>query len=457
MAQNFKIMQKEELWQTVLAQIQFHISPANFETWFKNTNIFSKKGGAVWISVPNSFSKEWIESKYHKLILSTLHSLDEEVKEISYLVESPVAKIKQEKEEINLSLPDQLEFPEFKVDRETNLNPRYIFENFIVGSFNELPHAAAIAVSKDPGTVYNPLFVYGGVGLGKTHLLQAVGNEVTKKLSNKKVKYIPAEKFTSEVVLSIRNHNIENLKDKYRKIDVLILDDVQFLAGKEKTQEEFFHTFNALYEKNKQIILSSDRPPKAIPALEERLRSRFEGGMIADISLPDLETRMAILKAKVQERKVNLSEDVLTYLASNIQKNIRELEGALNRTIAFQKLNRKEADIEIVKNLLKNIIQSPKNIANPKKIIQAVAEFYDLKEKEILSVCRKREVVRPRQVAVYLLREDLKNSFPFIGRKIGGKDHTTAIHSYEKIKREIETNDNLKEEITLIRQRVCSA
>ena len=457
MAQNFKLMQKEELWQTVLAQIQFHISPANFETWFKNTYIFSKKGGAVWIAVPNSFSKEWIESKYHKLILSTLHALDEEVKEINYVVESPNAKEKQEKEELNLSLPDQLEFPEFTTDKETNLNPRYIFENFIVGSFNELPHAAAVAVSREPGVVYNPLFIYGGVGLGKTHLLQAVGNEVAKKLSNKKVRYIPSEKFTSEVVLSIRNHNVENFKDKYRKIDVLIIDDIQFLAGKEKTQEEFFHIFNALYEKNKQIILSSDRPPKAIPALEERLRSRFEGGMIADISLPDLETRMAILKAKIQERKVSLPEDVLVYLANNIQKNIRELEGALNRMIAFQRLNKKEADIEIVKNLLKNILQSPKKIANPKKIIQAVAEFYDLKEKDILSVCRKREVVKPRQVVAYLLREDLKNSFPFIGRKIGGKDHTTAIHSYEKIRKEIATNDNLKEEITLIRQRVCSA
>jgi chromosomal replication initiator protein len=450
-------MEKEDLWQAVLAQIQFHISPANFETWFKNTHILSKKGGTILIAVPNSFSREWIENKYHKLILTTLHGLNEEIKEAKYLVESSSLKTRQQREEISLASSDQLEFSEFKINKETNLNPRYTFDNFIVGSFNELPHAAATAVAKEPGLVYNPLFIYGGVGLGKTHLLQALGNEITKGLPQKRVKYMPAEKFTSEVVLSIRNHTVESLKEKYRQVDVLIIDDVQFLAGKEKTQEEFFHTFNALYEKNKQIILSSDRPPKAIPALEERLRSRFEGGMIADISLPDFETRMAILKAKAQERKVNFPEEILSYLANSIQRNIRELEGALNRLIAFQKLNKQIPDLEISKNLLKNIIQSPKKMASPKKIVQVVAEFYDLKERDILSVSRKREVVRPRQIAVYLLREELKSSFPFIGRKIGGKDHTTAIHSYEKIKKEMSSDENLKEELNLIRQRIFSA
>ena len=369
----------------------------------------------------------------------------------------PPTKTPQAKEVVSLPESDQLEFSEFKIDKETNLNPRYTFENFIVGSFNELPHAAAIAVTKEPGLVYNPLFVYGGVGLGKTHLLQAAGNEITKKLSSKRVKYIPSEKFTSEVVLSIRNHNVEAFKEKYRQVDVLIIDDIQFLAGKEKTQEEFFHIFNSLYEKNKQVILSSDRPPKAIPSLEERLRSRFEGGMIADISLPDLETRIAILKTKAQERQVKFSEEIFTYLANNIQRNIRELEGALNRLIAFQKLNKQTPGLEITKSLLKNLIQSPKKIASPKKIIQAVVEFYDLKEKDIMSSSRKREIVQPRQIVVYLLREELKNSFPFIGRKIGGKDHTTAIHSYEKIKKDLNSNENLREELNLIRQRIFSA
>jgi chromosomal replication initiator protein len=449
-------MVKEELWQAVLAQVQLGISQANFATWFKNTEIISQEENQVVVSVPNSFAKEWLENKYGKTILKILHSLNEEIKEVKYTVGKTELKISKKAPISFLSEAGQLEFQEFKVDKETNLNPRYTFENFVVAPFNELPQAAAWAVSKNPGFVYNPLFVYGGVGLGKTHLLQAVGNETIKNFSQKKVKYIPSEKFTAGVVSSIRNHEIEDFKSKYRAIDVLILDDVQFLAGKEKTQEEFFHTFNYLYEKNKQIILSSDRPPKAIPALTERLRSRFEGGMIADIGYPDYETRIAILKAKAQERKIDFSEEVLNYIASNIQRNIRELEGALNRLSAYQKLNNKPPDLEATEALLKNLILSPVRVATPKKIIQAVAEFYDLKEKDLLSPSRKKEIVKPRQVAMYLLREDLKSSYPFIGRKFGGKDHTTAIHSYGKVLKELEINENLSDEISLIRQRIFS-
>jgi len=447
-------MNKEDLWEAVLAQIQFNISPANFATWLKNTGVISKKDGTVWISVPNSFSREWLENKYNKIILKALHGLDEDVKEVKYVVEKAGLKIGSQEKIFPLLETDQLELPEFNIDKGTNLNPRYTFSNFIVGSFNELPQAAAIAVSREPGLVYNPFFVYGGVGLGKTHLLQAVGNDVVKNFSAKKIKYIPAEKFTSEVVSSIRNHSIENLKAKYRQLDVLILDDVQFLAGKEKTQEEFFHTFNALYEKNKQIILSSDRPPKAIPALEERLRSRFEGGMIADISLPDFETRMAILKAKSQERKVELPEDVLNYIASSIQRNIRELEGALNRLIAYQRINTQPPDLEITKALLKKTLSSPSKVTNLKKILQTVAEFYDLKERDLLACSRKKEIIKPRHVAIYLLRTELKLSYPFIGKKIGGKDHTTVIHGYKKIMNEILKDENLKEEVDLLRQRI---
>jgi chromosomal replication initiator protein len=448
-------MTKEELWEAILAQVQLNISPANFSTWFKNTAIVSQKEGEVIVSVPNSFAKEWLENKYGKTILKILHSLDEEIKEVKYIVGKSELKVFK-KASVPISETGQLEFQEFKVDKETNLNPRYTFENFIVGSFNELPQAAAWAVAKKPGLVYNPLFIYGGVGLGKTHLLQAIGNEVLKNFSQKKVKYNPSEKFTSGVVSSIRNHEIENFKSKYRAIDVLILDDVQFLAGKEKTQEEFFHTFNTLYEKNKQIVLSSDRPPKAIPALAERLRSRFEGGMIADISFPDYETRVAILKAKSREREIDLPEEVLNYIASNIQRNIRELEGALNRLSAYRKLQNLTPDLTVVKSLLKSLIFSPGRAITPKKIIQAVAEFYDLKEKDLLSASRKKEIVKPRQVAMYLLREELKGSYPFIGRKFGGKDHTTAIHSYGKILNELEKDENLEEEINLIRQRFTS-
>ena len=326
-----------------LAQIQLNISPANFATWFKNTGIVDLKDGEVVISVPNSFAKEWLEQKYNKNIFKIIHGLDEKIKEVKYVIGKQDLKVAKKRKSFCLAANDQLEFPEFKVDKETNLNPRYTFENFVVGPFNELPHAAAQAVSKNPGFVYNPLFIYGGVGLGKTHLLQAIGNDVIKNFPGKKVRYISAEKFTSGVITSIRNHEMEAFKSHYRQIDVLIIDDIQFLAGKEKTQEEFFHTFNALYEKNKQIILSSDRPPKTIPALAERLRSRFEGGMIADIGAPDFETRVAILKTKSRERAIEVPDDILHYIASNIQRNIRELEGALNRLVGSSKTKQPDA------------------------------------------------------------------------------------------------------------------
>ncbi|MDI6591515.1 MAG: chromosomal replication initiator protein DnaA [Patescibacteria group bacterium] len=445
-------MTNEELWQAVLAQIQLNISSANFATWFKNTKIISQKNSQVIVSVPNSFVKEWLEQKYNKFILKILHSLNEQIKEVKY----SIGKGELKRTLLPVEETNQLEFPEFKIDKETNLNSRYTFENFIVGPFNELPQAAAWAVAKNPGFIYNPLFIYGGVGLGKTHLLQAIGNEIVKNFPEKRVRYIFSEKFTSGVVASIRNQEMERFKSKYREIDVLIIDDVQFLAGKEKTQEEFFHTFNALYEKNKQIVISSDRPPKAIPALTERLRSRFEGGMIADISYPDFETRVAILKAKSREKNIDFSDEIYNYIASNIQKNIRELEGALNRLIVYQKLNNRSPDIESAKSLLKNILYSPKRVATPKKIIQAVAEFYDLKEKDLIKNSRKREIVRPRQIAMFLLREILNSSFPFIGKKLGKKDHTTAIHSCEKIQKELENNENLEEEINLIKQRIFS-
>ncbi len=449
-------MIKEELWQAVLAQIQLNISPANFATWFKNTGVVSKKNEQVTICVPNSFAKEWLENKYGKIIFKILHDLDKEIKEIKYIIGKAELKISKK-----IPMPaletGQMEFQEFQIDKESNLNPKYTFDNFIVGPFNDLPQAASWAVSKNPGLVYNPLFIYGGVGLGKTHLLEAIGNEVLKDFSQKKVKYLPAEKFISGVVSSIRNREIENFKLKYKAIDVLIIDDIQFLAGKEKTQEEFFHIFNALYEENKQIILSSDRPPKAIPSLAERLRSRFEGGMIADIGYPDYETRIAILTAKLQEKRITLSEDILDYLASSIQKNIRELEGALNKLVAYQRLNNKISDLETTKTLLKNVLLAPGRTINAKKIIQSVADFYDLKEKEILSSSRKKEIVTPRQIAMYLLREELKGSYPFIGRKLGGKDHTTAIHACEKISKELEVNKILNDEISMIKEIAHSA
>lgn len=452
-------MTNEELWQTVLAQIQLTISPASFATWFKQTSITQQKDGELVISVPNLFSREWLKNKYHKLILKILNEQDSSIRDIEYVIgqgSSAKPSAPTNREIRSSANNEQTDFPELKIDRETNLNPRYLFENFIVGGFNEMAHAAATAVAKSPGQEYNPLFIYGGVGLGKTHLLQAIGNEVSKNFNKKIVKYLPADKFTTEIVSAIRNRQIESLKNRLQKIDVLILDDVQFLAGKEKTQEEFFHLFNSLYEKNKQIVLSSDRPPKAIAALAERLRSRFEGGTIADISLPDLETRLAILKTKAQERKINIPDDVLAFAAGAVQKNIRELEGALNRLMANQKISSKPLTIEAAKSLLSGFAASPPKISSPKKIVRVVSEFYDLKEKEVFEQSRKKEVVKPRQVIMFLLREDLKYSFPAIGRLFKGKDHTTAIHAFKKIQRECLTDENVAEEVSLIRRKLQS-
>ncbi len=457
-------MENNELWQAALGEIELSISKANYITWFKNTNISSKKDNQVVISVPNAFTKEWLENKYNKIILKALRNISNEVKEIVYIInyqkEEPKEKIKKKevaKDKINVQIPEeQLDFNQFKIDKRTNLNARYTFNNFVVASFNELAFAATQSVIKNPGNTYNPLFIYGGVGTGKTHLLQALGNEVTKENSSKKVLYVSSEKFTNDVILAISNNEMNKLKNFYRKIDILIIDDIQFLAGKEKTQEEFFHTFNTLYENNKQIILSSDRPPKAIPTLEERLRSRFEGGMIADIGIPDFETRIVILKTKLKDLSLELPDDILSYIASNIQRNVRELEGALNRVIAFTRLNNSVPSQSQVEKILKNIISDPQKRTNYKDIIKVVSEFYDIDIKDLTNQSRRKEVVKPRQIAMYLLREELRSSYPFIGTNLGGRDHTTAIYACKKIDKEKENNKSLEEELNLIRQRLYS-
>jgi chromosomal replication initiator protein len=450
-------MNNSELWQSVLAQMQFNISKANFATWFQNTEIISKENGRVIISVPNAFSKEWLSNKYNKLILKILHTADESIKDIDFVIKIQPQKSADKKSSLNLEKTDdsQLKFDEFKINKDTNLNPRYTFDNFVVGSFNELAHAAALAVTDNPGFNYNPLFIYGGTGLGKTHLIEAIGNKISENSKNKKVKYISSEKFVAGIVSAIRANNMESFKAILAPIDVLILDDIQFIAGKNKSQEEFFHIFNSLYEKNKQIILSSDRPPNAIPELEDRLRSRFEGGMIADVSLPDYETRLVILKTKAQEKEADIPEKILEYIAENVKKNIRELEGALNKVLACQKLGQ-SLNIDNVKKSLNGFIFSPFDVANYKKIIETVAKFYNLEEKNLFDPTRKKEIVKPRQIAMFLLRKELKYSFPAIARKFGGKDHTTAIYAYKKILQENEENNKLTEELNLIKQRIYS-
>lgn len=450
-------MTNEQLWQAVLGELELSISKANFITWFKNTSISSRTEDEVVINVPNGFTKEWLENKYHKFIMKAIVNICPGIKKISYKI-GGVSDLAAGQ---NQDLSQFKNAQDFSValKNDTNmgsaLNPKYTFENFIVGSHNELAHAACLAVSKNPGTVYNPLFIYGGVGLGKTHLLQSIGNEVLKKGPDKKIKYASSEKFTNELVEAISGKNTKPFKEMYRKIDVLIIDDIQFLAGKEKTQEEFFHTFNTLYENNKQIVLSSDRPPKAIPALEERLRSRFEGGMIADVGFPDYETRLAILKAKIKEKNFNMPDESVNYIALHIQKNIRELQGALNRVMAICELDNSYPDIKKTTNILASVISQPiKKATTPKDVIKTVSEFYGIPTEDLLNKNRKKEIVKPRQVAMYLMRTEIKTSFPSIGNWLGGRDHTTAMHAFDKISKEIETDKVIEQEINLIIERI---
>ena len=454
-------MTNHELWQAVLSEVELSISKANFTTWFKNTNIISQKDGKIVIGVPNGFTKEWLENKYNKIILKALRNTVGKIKEVNYIISSTIKplietreKHEEKKDKKPITVKEQLDIREYRVDENTNLNPRYSFKSFIVASFNELAYAAAQSVIKDLGKIYNPLFIYGGVGVGKTHLIQAMGNEI--KTKGKNIIYVSSEKFGADLITSISEGKVEEFKNKYRKIDVLIIDDIQFLAGKEKTQEIFFHTFNSLYEKNKQIILSSDRPPRAIPTLEERLRSRFEGGMIADIGIPEYETRLVILKKKAQEIGIELPEEAYNYIAANVQKNIRELEGALNRVVAFVRLNNTIPSQKQLIKVLKTVISNPQKRTNYKKIAEIVADFYDVNINDLVNRSRKKEVVKPRQVVMYLMREELKSSYPFIGLKLGGRDHTTAIYACEKIGREMGDNTDLEQELNLIKERLYS-
>jgi len=455
-------MNHSDIWTAVLNEIEVQISRPSFLTWLKDSRLVDKneKEGIALVSLPNNFAREWVKNRYHKLILGSLRNYDRSIKKVDYIVSpanattvtvSKKAKI-EEGGNVDKSQPSLIEL---KVDPKTNLNPRYTFKNFIVGSSNELAHAAIQAVIDDVGKKYNPLFIYGGVGLGKTHLIQAGGNAVKERYQNKiNVLYVTSEKFINDVVWAIRNKSMENVKRKYRDIDMLIIDDIQFIGGKTTTEIEFFHTFNALYENNKQIIISSDRPPAAIPTLHERLKSRFEGGMVVDISYPDYEMRLAILKTKAQSQNVTIDEKTLEIVATKVQRNIRELEGVLNKIIFYEQCKKEKIDNKKLEEIINETTQiAAKNITSS-EIIKAVAEFYEIPENEITQRSRKQGVVEPRQVAMYLLREILKLSYPHIGEKLGKRDHTTVIHAYEKISREINQNTNLNHKIALIKERL---
>jgi chromosomal replication initiator protein len=461
-------MNTQQIWQAALGDLELTLSKANFTTWFKGTFILDLEENKVTIGVPNAFTKNWLEKKYAAEILKALRNITEaNLKEISY----QVASLKKEQA--------TSEFIDFEKEEKTNtglehkfveksalaatqlpgtaygLNPRYTFSSFVIGKGNELARAAASAVAANPGTTYNPLFIYGGAGLGKTHLLQAIGHEIAINQSKKKILYLTCEKFTNDFVHSVASGKAHSFKDIYRSVDILLVDDIQFLAGKDGTQEEFFHTFNALHQNNKQIVLSSDRPPKSIPALENRLLTRFEWGMIADISQPDLETRLAILQTKIAAKNYALDRAILNYLATNISSNIRELEGALNRIIAYHQLNNVQPNLESVKKILVGLTTNlQKKSLTPKDILLSVASFYDVKVEDILGKCREKKMVGPRQIIMFLLREEIKCSYPTIGQELGGRDHTTAMHAVDKIKNDYDNDEKTRREIEQIKQRL---
>ncbi len=454
-------MQNAALWQSVLGEIELSVSHATFTTWFKNTELLDQNEAGIVISVPNIFAKKQFEVKFNDQVRGVLSKNGINPKQITYTINTTGRNTRSSRETTTatafttdieglLSVNNKSKIGQTSAG---NLNPRYSFDNFIVGSSNDLAYTASQAVAANPGVKYNPLYLYGGVGLGKTHLAQAIGNEIIKKDPKIRVLYISSETFVSEFLDHIRFKK-KGFSEKYRNVDVLIVDDMQFIAGKEKTQEEFFHTFNHLHQNNKQIIISSDKPPKSIPTLTERLRSRFEMGMAIDIQMPDFETRCAILNIKAAQSGITLNHETTEYLATNIKTNIRELEGALNQLLAYAEMRGIEPDISTAEGLLGNIRHSRPQHLSTKQIIDKTAKHFQLELDEICGEKRDKYIVVPRQIAMYLLRSELHLSFPKIARELGRKDHTTAIHSIEKIEKAIKLDFLIREQVASIREKL---
>ena len=436
----------KQLWDDALVKIELSITTANFKTWFRDTHIVSLEDGTATIGVPSVFVKDWLQDKFQTMILKTLRDLTPHVRSVEYTVAQRNER-KQESSKnqtVNAALP----LEDYYINKSDNLNPKYSFDTFVVGPFNALAHAAAKTVSEKPGITYNPLFIYGKTGHGKTHLIQAVGNQIKK--TGKKVFYVTSERFAVDYFNALQSGSANNFKDRYRQYDVLIMDDVQFLASKEKTQEELFHLFNALHDNNKQIVFSSDQHPALLNGMEERLQSRFAQGMIVDLPAPDLESRAAILRAKAAQNSITLEDDVVEHLAQSIEGNVRELEGALNTIMCQSQLLGRTLSIDEVRTIIKNSSRPRKTLAIT-DVVEKVARYFDIDQASIYEKTRRKEVVKPRQIIMYILREDFQVSYPAIGKKLGGRDHTTVIHSCEKIKAELKSDTELEEEITQVR------
>ncbi len=447
-------MNNQQLWQAILGNLEVSLSKANFNTWFKNTSIIERGNDFIIVGVPSNFIKDWISGKFQTSLLKVLKSIAPEIKEIKYHVGHYKP---EETTQAPLIAPTQKQSVVYRETAPTytnGLNPTYTFETFIIGQNNELAHAASTAVAKNPGTQYNPLFIYGGVGLGKTHLMHAVGHKLLADNSRSKILYVTSEKFTNDYVAALSQKRMDDFKKLYRNVDMLLVDDVQFIAGKEQTQEEFFHTFNELRDKGKQIILTADRLPKDIPAIEQRLVSRFEWGMIADIQPPALETRIAILQTKMAKKGVVLSEEILNFIAENVVSNIRELEGALNRLLVYQQMENKNLTLEQAQQILSSMVNSKKKAVTLKKIAESVANFYSISMEDLLKQSRRKEFVKPRQTAMYLARKELGSSFPSIGEFFGGRDHTTVMHGVEKVEKAVSADDVMKQEVELIMEKL---
>ncbi len=453
-------MDAKQVWRAALGELQVSLSPANFETWLRDTQLVDVDEQRFRIAVPNGFAKDWLESRYRSLISQTLARIVGYSVQVEFVIgpspETPAESVLAPQAAVAVPERQQVRVEPTRVGGEggtTFLNARYTFSNFIVGSANRLAHAASLSVAERPGHAYNPLFLYGGVGLGKTHLMHAIGNQVIAKFPRKRVVYATSEKFTNEFIASIQQGKIDDFRARYRRIDLLLIDDIQFIADKERTQEEFFHTFNAIHEDSKQIVLSSDRPPKAIITLEERLRSRFEWGLIADLTAPDLETRIAILRAKAEEGAVPITSDVIEFIARKVVSNIRELEGALNRIVAYASMGAMPIGIELAQAVLSNVLYNPKKRqVTPERIAKVVSEYYSVPMDALQGQKRDKAIVVPRQIAMFLMREETDVSLLRIGAELGGRDHSTVLHACDKINREVAVNDELRREIAAVRE-----